>query len=301
PQPPLAKGGSQTAHIQQSSVPNSPNTAPASPPIANRTENASPAEISAPLPPAETNSVAAHSTNVAPDEIDLNRVWEQVLDRVRPHSTQSLLRQHGLLVIFSNDSAYVKIKSQKLLDLVKGKVANIEEAFLQVFNRPVKVKVGLINPAETNISRPKDLPAANGGFGETPRNSRPVSDANQQVQPSADSEVPDDFSRDGGEEQKHPPAAENTAVNVPAISEARSPTNGPTDSENDLNARAVAVRADARSVANTTRQLADMFDGEVVNLSDDLEIWESPTFKLEAEPDFPELSSELGEDDFIDW
>ena len=298
--PPLQLGGNQTAHIEQSSVPNSQNTAPTSPPIATPTENTSYSQNPAPIPTAETN-YSHNSTNITGDEIDLNRVWEQVLDRVRPHGTQSLLRQHGQLVIFSNNTAHVKISSQPLLNMVKDKVPNIEEAFLQVFNRRVTVKVGLTNPAETNSSRAKDLPASNGPFGETPRNSPPVSEANQQVQHSTDFEVPDDFSRDEGEEQKHPPIAENTAVTVAAISEVRSHPNGPTDSQNDLNARAVAVRADARSVANTTRQLADMFDGEVVDLSDDLEIWESPTFGLEAEPDFPELSSDLGEDDFIDW
>lgn len=300
PQPPLAKGGSQTAHIEQSSVSNSQNPPQSSPPIANRTENASPAEISASISPAETNSVAANSTNIAPDEIDLNRVWEQVLDRVRPNGTQSLLRQHGQLVMFSNDSAYVKISSQPLLNMIKDKVANIEEAFLQVFNRPVKVKVGLTNPAEINGSRTKDLPASNEGFDETPRNYPPVGDANQQVQHSASAEVPDDFFGHEGEEQRHSWTPENSGVNVPIISEV-SQTSGSTDSQNDLNAQAVAVRADAQAVANTTRQLADMFDGEVVDLSNDLEVWESPTFRLESEPDFPELSSELGEDDFIDW
>ena len=103
-----------------------------------------------------------------------------------------------------------------------------------------------------------------------------------------------------GEEQKDSSAAENTAANVPLMSEVRSPTNGSTDSQNDSKDRAVAVRDDARNVANSARQLADMFDGEVVDLSDDLEIWESETFRLESQPDFPELSSELGEDDFID-
>jgi len=88
---------------------------------------------------------------------------------------------------------------------------------------------------------------------------------------------------------------------VPQIAEPQSPTNGSTDSQNDSKDQAVAVRDDARNVANTSRQLADMFDGEVVDLSNDLEIWESETFRLESQPDFSELSSELGEDDFIDW
>ncbi|MEG4444325.1 DNA polymerase III subunit gamma/tau [Microcoleus sp. AT9_B5] len=300
PQPPLAKGGSQTSNIEPPPAANSQNPPPHSPPVANRTESTPPAAIPAPVPTAETNQTNYSPTNSG-DEIDLNLVWEQVLDRVRPFSTQVLLRQQGNLVIFTNDTAYVKISSQPLLNIVKNKVANIEEAFVQVFNRRVKVTVGVTNPAETNSSRAKDLPTSNGRVGENPRNSNPADDAGQQVQNSAGSEITDDFLGNGGEEQKHPPAAENTAVNLPLISEVRSPTNASTDSQNDFNAQAVAVRDDARDVANSARKLADMFDGQVVDLSDDLEIWESETFRLESEPDFSELSSDLGEDDFIDW
>ncbi|MEG3954728.1 DNA polymerase III subunit gamma/tau [Microcoleus sp. herbarium2] len=292
--------GSQIPQIEQPLAAKPQNPPPASQPVANRAEITPPAPIPAPVPTAETNQTNDSPTNSG-DEIDLNLVWEQVLDRVRPPGTQSLLRQHGQLVIFSNDTAYVKIKSQPLLDMVKDKVANIGEAFLQVFNRRVTVKLGLTNPAETNISRAQNLPTSNGRVGENPRNSNPADDAGQQVQNSAGSEITDNFLGNGGEEQKHPPAAENTAVNVPLISESRSPTNGSTDSQNDFNAQAVAVRDDARNVANSARQLADMFDGEVVDLSDGLEIWESETFRLESQPDFSELSSELGEDNFIDW
>jgi len=102
-----------------------------------------------------------------------------------------------------------------------------------------------------------------------------------------------------GEEQKDSSAAENTAANVPQIAEPRSPTNGSTDSQNDSKVQAVAVRDDAQDVANSARELADMFEGEVVDLSDDLEIWESETFRLESEENFPELSSESDEDDSI--
>ncbi|PSB47984.1 DNA polymerase III subunit gamma/tau, partial [filamentous cyanobacterium Phorm 6] len=297
-QPPLAKGGSSTANIEQPPAAKLQNLPPQPPPIANRTEITPTAPISAPVPTAEMNQTNYSPTNSA-DEIDLNRVWEQVLDRVRPHGTQSLLRQHGQLVIFSNDSAYVKISSQPLLKMVKDKVANIEEAFVQVFNRQVTVKVGVTNPAETNSSR--DLPTSNGSVAENPINSHSVIDANQQVQHSASSEITDDFLGNGGEEQKHSWATENTAAKLPNVSEPLRQTNGSTDSQNDLNAQAVAVRADAQAVANTSKQWAEMFEGQVVDLSDDLEIWESETFRLESEPDFPELSAELAQDDFIDW
>jgi DNA polymerase-3 subunit gamma/tau len=300
PQPPQASGGSQTSNIEPPPAAKPQNPPPTSQPVANRTESTPPAAIPAPVPTAETNQTNYSPTNSA-DEIDLNRVWEQVLAQVQPYSTQVLLRQHGNLVNFTNNTAYVKIRAPKLLNTARDKVANIEEAFLQVFNRQVTVKVGLTNPAETNSSRAQDLPTSNGPVGENPRNSNPADRADKQVQNSAGSEITDDFLGNGGEEQKHPPAAENTAVNVPLISEPRSRINGSTDSQNDSQDRAVAVRDEARNVVNSARQLADMFDGEVVDLSNDLEIWESETFRLESQPDFSELSSELDEDDFIDW
>ncbi|WP_293351830.1 MULTISPECIES: DNA polymerase III subunit gamma/tau [unclassified Microcoleus] len=298
--PPLQSGGSQTAPIEQSSVPNSPNIAPTSQPVVDRTETPPSAPIPPSIPTAETSQANYSPTNLG-SEIDLEKVWQQVLDRVRPHGTQSLLRQHGQLVMFSNDTAYVKISSQPLLNMVKDKVPNIEEAFLQVFNRRVAVKVVLTNPAATNSSRAQDLPNSNERVAETPRNSPAAIDESQQVEHPGNSEMADDFLGDGGEEQKHFWADENTATNVQNVSAPLRQGNTSTDSQNELNAQAVAVRADAQAVANTSRQWADMFDGQVVDLSDDLEIWDSETFRLESEPDFPELSSEIDEDDFIDW
>ena len=298
PQPPLAKGGSSTANIEQPPAAKPQNPPPTSQPIANRTESTPTAPISAPIPTPETNQTNYAPTNSA-DEIDLDRVWEQVLAQVQPFSTQALLRQHGNLVIFTNNTAYVKIRAPKLLNTAKDKVPNIEEAFLQVFNRQVTVKVGLTNPAETNSSSIKDWPASNGRVAENPRNSHPAGDGKQQVQNSAESEIPDDFYRDEGEEQKHFWEAENTAAKLPNISEPLRDKNNLTDSQNDSNAQAVAVRDDARDVADSTRKLAGMFEGEVVDLSDDLEIWESETFRWESEENFPELSSESDEDDSI--
>ncbi|NJK67388.1 MAG: DNA polymerase III subunit gamma/tau [Microcoleus sp. SU_5_3] len=318
-QPPLAKGGSQTAHIEQSSVPslpnrpgsqtanieqssapNSQNLAPTSQPIANRTENTSPAPISAPIPTAETTASHPNSSNTTANEIDLNRVWEQVLARVRPNGTQSLLRQHGHLVSFSNDAAYVRISSQPLLNMVKDKVPNIQEAFQQVFNRQVTVKLGVTNSTETNSYLSHNLPTSNGGVGANPRNSN-IDDRSQQVQNLPDSEITDDFFGDERDKQKRLSAPENTPVNVPPVAEMSRQTNGTIAPQNDSNLQAVEIRADAQNVINAARDLANFLDGEVADLSNELEIWESESFSWESEPDFPELSSESDLDDFIDW
>jgi DNA polymerase III subunit gamma/tau len=305
PQPPLAKGGRQIARIEQSSVTNSqnspPTSQPTSQPIANRTENTSPAEIPAPIPTAETNSVSSNSSDITANQTDLNRVWEQILDRIRPHGTQSLLRQHGHLVSFSNDAAFVRITSQPLLNMVKDKVANIQEAFQQVFNRPVAVKLGVINSAETNNLSIKNVPNPQGGVGENSRNSDIVNNRSNQGQNLGLPDVPEALSGYETDRQKQQPAPENTAAKVSPASETSSQTNRSIQPQNNSNLQAVEIRAEAQDVVNAARDLANMFDGEVVDLSNDLEVWESESFSWESEPDFPELSSELEPDDFIDW
>ncbi len=291
-------GGTAVSNIEESSVPNLQHPPTTSPPIANRTENTSTAPIREPIPTAETTNDAP--TNSA-SEIDLNQLWEQVLTRLRPLGTQSLLRQHGHLVSFSNDAASIKINSPQLLKMVKDKVANIEEAFLQIFSRRVSVQLGLKNSNETNSLEPNNLPTSKGGIGENSRNFNPVDDANQQVQ---NSEISDNFPSNRIEVQKHSPAPENTSSKLSNVSKPVLETNGSIAFSNDLNTlntQAVAVRADAQDVMNSAGVWAEMFDGEVVDFSDGLEVWESETFTWESEPDLPQLSSELGEDDFIDW
>ncbi|MFM9265174.1 DNA polymerase III subunit gamma/tau [Tychonema sp. BBK16] len=299
PQPPLAKGGGQISNIEQSSVPNSQNIPPQSQPIGNRTEITSPAPIRESIPTADPTNYAP--TNSA-SEIDLNQLWEQVLTRLRPLGTQSLLRQHGHLVSFSNDAASIKINSPQLLKMVKDKVANIEEAFLQIFSRRVSVQLGLKNSHETNSLEPNNLGNSNGAISPDSRNFSPVDNANQQVQ---NSEISENFPKNAREAQKHSPAPENTSSKLSNVSEPGGfETNKSIAFSNDLNTlntQSVAVRADAQDVMNAAGVWAEMFDGEVVDLSDDLEIWESETFRWESEPDLPQLSSELVEDDFIDW
>ena len=289
--------GSQTSPVEQPPAAKPQNQPPGPPPAVDRPESTPSTPIPEPIPSPETN----YSPTNSDDEIDLNRVWQQVLDRIRPHGTQSLLRQHGQLVILNHDTAHVKISSQPLLNMVKDKVPNIEEAFLQVFNRRIAVKVAVTNPAASNSSRAQDLPNSDAPVAENPRNFPPAGETNQQVENSAIYDRVDNFLGDEEEEQKDSSAPENTPTKLQNTSEPQRETNSSTNSQNDINALAVAVRADALSVANTANQWANLFEGQAVDLSDDLEMWESGSFTLESEPDFPELSAGVDGDDFIDW
>jgi DNA polymerase III subunit gamma/tau len=280
--PPLAEGENQTSHTEQPPAANPQNSPPNSQPVPNTQP--------APVPTAETNHSPANSAS----ETDLDRVWEQVLSHVRPPSTQALLRQQGTLVTFSNNTAYVKMRSQPLLNMVKDKVANIEAAFLQVFNRQVTVKMGLTNPTETNIVRAQDLPSLNRRIAENPEN------FDRQVQKSPSPQIPENLSGVQGD-RKPTSAPENTPAKVPAVPEPVGQAKRAIVPQNHMESQIAIVRSDAQEVANAAEQLAAMFDGEVIDFSDELEIWESSSFDWESEGNFPELSSELEPDDFIDW
>jgi DNA polymerase-3 subunit gamma/tau len=66
-------------------------------------------------------------------------VWAQVVGRLHPLGTRALMQQQGHLLSFEGQAARIGIKSQPLFKMAKGRVANIEAAFEQVFQKPVTV------------------------------------------------------------------------------------------------------------------------------------------------------------------
>jgi hypothetical protein len=81
----------------------------------------------------------------------LEQIWEEVLAHLQPSRTQALCKQHGHLLSFDGQVAYVGISSLPLLKLAQSKVPNIEVAFEKVFNS--KIKVSLISKlSKTQIS-----------------------------------------------------------------------------------------------------------------------------------------------------
>ncbi len=81
--------------------------------------------------PAETN---AHQTNLEQD-------WQLFLSHLRPPSTQILLRQHGCLLAFEEQQAYIGIRTDALLKIAKPGIPKMEAAFQAAFDRQVKVSL----------------------------------------------------------------------------------------------------------------------------------------------------------------
>lgn len=107
-------------------------------------ESAPPAAI--PSPPPAT----APAASAAPlPQADLTQVWEHMTAVLHPFGTRALLKQQGILLGFDGNTAQIGIKSRQLLKMAQGRVSNIEEAFAQVFQRPVKVTLEVAEEAST--------------------------------------------------------------------------------------------------------------------------------------------------------
>jgi DNA polymerase III subunit gamma/tau len=92
--------------------------------------------------------------------IDLQQVWQKVLQLTQPPGTQALLKQHAHLLALKGREARVGIKTPPLLKMAQERLPNIEAGFLAAFEYPVKVKLEVAAPAEVH-SAPQpasDLP-----------------------------------------------------------------------------------------------------------------------------------------------
>jgi DNA polymerase III subunit gamma/tau len=97
-----------------------------------------PQTVSEPITPSNPEVV---TQNLASQEM-----WHKVVNCLQPPTTQALLKQQCHLVSFDGISAIVGISSAKLQKLHQGKVANIEAAFAQVFQRKIKVHLEVATP-----------------------------------------------------------------------------------------------------------------------------------------------------------
>lgn len=81
----------------------------------------------------------------------LEQMWEEVLAHLQPPRTQALCKQHGHLLSFDGQVAYVGISSLPLLKLAQVKLPNIKAAFEKVFNSKIKVSL-VAKPTNVQIS-----------------------------------------------------------------------------------------------------------------------------------------------------
>ncbi len=114
-----------------------------------------PAPASAQTPPAQIPSGSPES-GAAPN-LDLPQIWAQVVGRLVPLGTRALMQQQGYLLGFDGQVARIGIKSKPLFKMAQGRIANLEAAFEQVFQHPIK--------AILEVAEAPEAPEANIGAG----------------------------------------------------------------------------------------------------------------------------------------
>lgn len=109
-----------------------------------------------PPPPAPPESAAAPN-------LDLPQIWAQVVGRLVPLGTRALMQQQGYLLGFDGQVARIGIKSKPLFKMAQGRIANLEAAFEQVFQHPVKASLEVAESPEANAGTGGGTGTGSGG------------------------------------------------------------------------------------------------------------------------------------------
>ncbi|BAZ43150.1 DNA polymerase III subunit gamma/tau [Chondrocystis sp. NIES-4102] len=156
PAPAIATSAKTTPDIQPApAIATEPKTAPdiqPAPAIATEPKTAPVQPPTSPPPPPKTNDqhqVINQPVTPPPVEIkadvESEDIWQKVVSRIQPPTTQALLKQQCHLVSFDGFSAIVGISTDRLQKLHQGKVSNIEAAFFQVCQRKIRVQLEVAN------------------------------------------------------------------------------------------------------------------------------------------------------------
>lgn len=123
---------------------------------------------------------------IDPQTVELEEIWQKLLERIRQRSTQALLKQYGRLGSLNGNIALIYIRSLPLLQTVqKNGLAIIEAAFEELCGYKVKVKldVPVVTEPKKSTSEPPPKSTLKSSFQvneyqapekESPNGSKPV-------------------------------------------------------------------------------------------------------------------------------
>lgn len=111
-----------------------------------------------------TSAVVEPPPTVDASDLNLDRLWQQLLEHLHRPS-RALLSQHGQLIAFRGREAQIGIRNASLARIAQSKLPDVEAAFLKVFDRKVTVSVHIMTaetaptaPAEPVVPAPPPMP-----------------------------------------------------------------------------------------------------------------------------------------------
>lgn len=200
----------------------------------------------APVPAAASNAPPNHGEDTPPasnatPSPNLGQLWLQVIAVLEPLGTRALMQQQGSLLFFDGVVARVGISSRPLFKMAQGRVENVEAAFQQVLNHKVQVSLEVLPDPKPEAPAP-NISQAPGQDNLTP----PAPVVLSPPPPPVVSAPPADAS------------AEPAVTPEPALAADVSPAAPP------------ALPAIASDFDRAVKNFAHFFNGQVVDLDDDL-------------------------------
>lgn len=194
---------------------------------------------------------ATEPTAIAPP--DLSQTWQEVLALVQPFSTQMMLRQQCRLLAFNGSEARIGTTSQPLFKMAKDRLPNIEVAFTKLCNQPIRVSLEVV---AADASTPVVTVSP-----ETPAMRSPSPPRPPQVTPPPNPASPQPESREAVS-RPTPPAIPSSQLFSPPQPHIAAASNEPLTQP---------VWSQEDDVLRAAKSLAQMFNGQLVALDDDLQ------------------------------
>ncbi|BAU40972.1 DNA polymerase III subunit gamma/tau [Leptolyngbya sp. O-77] len=181
----------------------------------------------------------------SPPSLDLAQIWQDVLSLMHPPSTAILLRQQCRLLGFDGQTARIGVNSQPLFNMAKSKLPNIEAAFAKLQNETIRVTLEVAGGSEAfAVTSPDSAPPAPPVPATPPQTSAPAPAV--PVAPVS------------------PPIAPEPSRPAPAIAPSPASTDAPPSPP------PIPTWEAEDEVLRAAKSLAQMFNGQLVNLDGEL-------------------------------
>jgi DNA polymerase-3 subunit gamma/tau len=233
------------------------------------------------------SSDQVETAGAADSSLDLNQIWQEVLNLVQPFSTQIMLRQQCQLIAFNRQEARIGTKSQPLFKMAKDRLPNVEAAFEKLCNRKIRVSLEVVNLSEVQAT--SQLQPSSNGLSESshsPANSTAVREST-------------DFSSGTPPEAPRTRSTNSAPYSAAAPSSETIPTPQPSYAAEESDAAlAQSPWQEEDEVAKAAKSLAQMFNGQIVSWENNLPVEPDPEV-IALNPLPPEELDETDADDDV--
>ncbi len=195
---------------------------------------------------------------------NLADLWKKILAVLQPRGTQMLMTQQGVLLGFDGIGAKVGFRSAPLQKAARERVPNLEAAFQEIFQRPIKISLEVVSTPETTESEPAASPSA-------PKPAQAQSPVPRQVDSS--NNAPSNLSNSASNSASSPESKiateselQNNSQTAPDRHKPTSlPSDSPPNSRLDTPANLQFPDQDQEKI----KRFANFFNGQIVDLDGD--------------------------------